>query len=62
MKYTYQYLEDEWIKGYLNFIQHNFDKDWDWADLSSNQYITWEFIQNNPDKEWDWRTCHLINI
>ena len=23
MKFTYKYLEDEWVKGYWNFVQNN---------------------------------------
>ena len=54
MKYTYQYLEDIWANDYLNFIQNNLDKDFDWEDLSYNQNITWELIHANPDKNWHW--------
>ena len=54
MKFTYKYLEDEWVKGYWNFIQNNQDKGWDWNDISRNPNITWEIIQNNPGKNWNW--------
>ena len=54
MKYSYQYLEDEWTKGYWNFIENNLDKKLTWLYLSHNPNITWEIIQNNPDKPWVW--------
>ena len=62
MKYTFQYLEDEWIKGYWKFVCNNKDKiDWDW--LSFNPNITWEIIQNNLDKNWMWGRplCEYLN-
>ena len=54
MKYAYQYLEDEWFRGYTNFIQKNLDKNWNWAEISKNPNITWEIIDANPEKEWNW--------
>jgi hypothetical protein len=52
MKYSYKYLENEWTRGYLNFVQTNIDKDWFWEFVSLNINITWDIIKNNPDKEW----------
>ena len=55
MKYSYQYLEDEWTKGYWNFIENNFKKGYfNWEDIFTehNQNITWEIIKNNIDKPW----------
>ena len=67
MKYSYQYLEDSWTKGYWNFIQNNlhaatdrpstltFKSGWDWYSISANPNITWEIIKNNLNKPWCWK-------
>ena len=54
LKYTYQYLEDEWANGYWDFIQNNFYSNLDWKIISHNLNITWDIIQSNPDIKWDW--------
>ena len=59
MKYTYKYLEDEWTRGYWNFIQQNINKDLDWVILSSNRNITWDILKNNLDKDWDCKYMRL---
>jgi hypothetical protein len=45
----YQYLEDEWTKGYLNFIKNNLDKNFDLDYLINNPNITSEIKENNPE-------------
>ena len=30
-KYNYKYLEDEWARGYWDFIENNQDKDLNWV-------------------------------
>ncbi len=46
MKYSYKYLEDEWTKGYWNFIDKNaLDKQICLWKISSNPNITWDIIK-----------------
>lgn len=40
MKYTYKYLEDDWVKGYWTLIRNNLDKDFYYTVLSCNPNIT----------------------
>ena len=58
-KYNYKYLEDEWTRGYWDFIQNNQDKFWNWHYMSKYPNITWDIIQNNPDKPWNWSWISL---
>ena len=42
-------------KRFLEFINANPDKPWDWRWISKNPNLTMETINANPDKPWDWQ-------
>ena len=61
MRYTYQYLEDEWNSSRVSYkpitweiIENNQDEDWNWDSISQQPTITWDIIQHSSDKEWNW--------
>ena len=69
MRYTSQYLEDEWNSSHVSykyiswdFIQHNEDEEWDWDSISRYLNTTRTFMKNNPDEEWYWDSVsrHLM--
>jgi hypothetical protein len=39
---------------FMEFIDKNPDKPWDWSGISGNPNLTMEFIDKNPDKIWNW--------
>ena len=58
MIYNYQYLEDEWTKGYWKLISNKLDHENEcvWFNISGNDNITRNIIANNLDKPWDWQS------
>ncbi len=60
-KFTYKWLENEWLKKYGECIHKNIDKIIQ-ADIhiplfnnfGKHSNLTWEIIENNPDYPWDW--------
>ena len=47
-------VEKEWTQTYMDFIQENPNKPWNWRYISGNTNITWDIIRENPDKPWNW--------
>ena len=39
---------------FMDFINANPDKNWDWNGISRNPNITMEIINKNLDKPWKW--------
>ena len=59
MKYTYEYLEDSWIKGKSNLDLGCIGKKIRRHGMSKNPNLTWETIQNNPRTHWNWDILSL---
>lgn len=45
------------MNGYINELEIAFERnkhlDWDYDELSSNEYITWNMVRNNLQKPWN---------
>ena len=50
-----EYVKTRTSEEFWKFVKANSDKNWDYADLSSNPLITWEIVQANPDWKWIWQ-------